>query len=76
MFKYINLKDKENRERAIKLVRETEEMAIHTQEPICITKKRADELIYKASDHLRMLELMLENDDKPESPYYNWLENE
>lgn len=75
MFKYTNLKNEENRERAIEMIREIEYMRIHTKEPISITKEYADQLINKANDYLRQLELMLEKDDR-ESIYYNWLEEQ
>lgn len=74
MFEYINLKDDKTREQAINLVRKTEEMKVHTEEPICITKERADFLIKDANWSLRELERLLEADRNPNPPFYNWLE--
>lgn len=74
MFEYINLKEDKARERAIDLVRKTEEMKIHTVEPICITKERADFLIQDANWNLRELERLLEADRNPHAPFYNWLD--
>lgn len=75
MFDYINLKDDQDRERAIQLVRETEGMRPYTEEPICITKERADELLLFANHNLAELERLLEADRKPKVPLYNWLED-
>lgn len=74
MFEYINLKEDKAREQAIDLVRKTEEMKIHTVEPICITKERADFLIQDANWNLRELERLLEADRNPKPPFYNWLD--
>jgi len=74
MFEYINLKEDQAREQAINLVRKTEEMKIHTEEPICITRERADFLIQDANWSLRELERLLEADRKPKPQFYNWLE--
>src|SRR5690625_6557875 len=38
MYDFIDLNNEKNRERAILLVRESEHMRIHTEEPICITR--------------------------------------
>ena len=74
-FKYVNLDDKDNRERAIELVREIESYREFIKEPICITKEHADTVIRKASLNLRELERMVEYDcDKPKIAFYNWLE--
>ena len=73
MFKYINLHDDEKRNQAIVLVRQTESMKLHTEEPICITKERADKLLVDADYALKELERLAEKDKKGEF-YYNWLE--
>lgn len=74
MFKYINLKNDENREKAIELVKKSEEISLNTIEPICITKERAEMLILDANWCLNELEHMLEIDNKGQKPFYNWLE--
>lgn len=73
MFKYIDLKDDSNREQAINLVRQAEEMTIYTGEPICITKSHAEKLLLDANWILQELERLLEADKNPK-PFYNWLE--
>ena len=62
MFKYINLRNDENRQAAIDLVKNAEEMNLYTEEPICITKERAERLIMDANWMLRELERLLEVD--------------
>lgn len=74
MFKYINLNDEENRQQAIELVRSSEEMKIHLDEPICITKEKADLLIQQANHNLQELERLLEVERDPKPKFYNWLE--
>ncbi|MDR4974604.1 replication initiation protein [Bacillus toyonensis] len=74
MFKYINLKNDEDREKAIELVKKSEEMSLNTIEPICITKERAEMLILDTNWYLKELERMLEIDNKGQMPFYNWLE--
>ena len=74
MFKYVNLKNHENREKAIEIVKKSEEMSLYTVEPICITKERVEMLILDANWCLRELEHMLEMDSKEQIPFYNWLE--
>jgi plasmid replication initiation protein len=75
MFKYINLNDEKNRQRAIELIRATEEMKIYLDEPICITKEKADLSIQQANQNLQELEQLLETERNPKSPqFYNWLE--
>lgn len=74
MFNYINLKNDENREKAIELVKKSEEMSLNTIEPICITKERAEVLILDANWCLKELEHMLEIDSKGQISFYNWLE--
>lgn len=75
VFKYINLKDDENRQNAIELVRETEEIQFYLEEPICITYEKADSLIKKANWNLKELERLLELNNQEKAPIYNWLEN-
>ncbi|MFZ0446507.1 MAG: replication initiation protein [Bacillus sp. (in: firmicutes)] len=74
MFKYINLRNDENRKNAIELVRKAEAMSVFTEEPICITKERADHFILDANWILRELERLLEVDKNSKLPFYNWLE--
>ncbi|HLS36607.1 MAG TPA: replication initiation protein [Bacillota bacterium] len=75
MYDFIDLNNEKNRERAILLVRESEHMRIHTEEPICITYEKADEFISKANNNLRELVNMLEKEKhgRDVSFYYNWL---
>ena len=42
MFKYVNLRNDENRQTAIEHVKAAEMMNVYTEEPICITKERAN----------------------------------
>lgn len=74
MFKYINLNDEKNRQRAIDLIRATEEMKIYLDEPICITNEKADFSIQQANRNLQELEQLLEMERNPKPPFYNWLE--
>jgi plasmid replication initiation protein len=73
-FKFVNLKDDNNREQAIEMVRSMEQMKVHTKEPICITKEKADTLIQQANWNLREVNRFLEEDGKKKLPFYNWLE--
>jgi plasmid replication initiation protein len=73
-FKFVNLKDDNNREQAIEMVRSMEQMKVHTKEPICITKEKADTLIQQANWNLREVNRFLEEDSKEKLPFYNWLE--
>lgn len=74
MFKYINLRNDENRQAAIDLVRNSEGMHVYIEEPICITKERAERLIMDANWMLKELERLLEADTNSKLPLYNWLE--
>lgn len=74
MFEYINLNNEENRQLAIELVRSSEEMKIYLNEPICITKEKADLLIQQANHNLQELERLLEVERDPKPTFYNWLE--
>jgi len=74
MFKYINLRNDENRQNAIELVKAADMMNVYTEEPICITKDRAKRLIMDANWMLRELERLLEVDKNPKPVFYNWLE--
>jgi len=66
MFKYINLNDENKREQAIQLVQQTEKMKIHTKEPITITKKHADGLLWEANAALQQLENLYTTDGEGE----------
>ncbi|MYL57555.1 RepB family plasmid replication initiator protein [Virgibacillus halodenitrificans] len=75
MFEFVNLNNSENRKKAIELIRETNMMKIYTEDPVCITFEKADELLFHANDNLRILSLMLEKETgRDTSFYYNWLE--
>ena len=73
MFKYINLRNDENRQTAIEHVKVAEMMNVYTEEPICITKERAKRLIMDANWMLRELECLLEADKNSKPVFYNWL---
>lgn len=76
VFKYVNLKNDDNRHRAIDLIKEVEEMREFTIDLICITKEKADFLIQKANSNFRELERMVveERNTTSQAPFYNWLE--
>jgi plasmid replication initiation protein len=74
MFKYINLRNDENRQTAIEHVKAAEMMNVYTEEPICITKERAKRLIMDANWMLRELERLLAADKNSKPVFYNWLE--
>jgi plasmid replication initiation protein len=74
IFKYIDLQNSENRQAAIEIVRNSEAMPVYTEEPICITKERAERLIMDANWMLRELERLLEADKNSKPVFYNWLE--
>lgn len=81
MFQYVNINDENDRERAINLIREIEEMRVYTVESIGITNVKANSLIQKAAWNFRELNRLLEKNHKPVSPesrkkveFYNWLE--
>lgn len=81
MFQYVNLDDTQDRQRAISLIRDIEDMRKHLQEPIGITKERANELIKSAVWNFRELNsLLIKNQQDVSSTsrkkveFYNWLE--
>ena len=74
MFKYINLRNDENRQTAIEHVKVAEMMNVYTEEPICITKERANRLIMDVNWMLSELERLLEADKNSKPVFYNWLE--
>ena len=82
MFQYVNIDDKKDRQRAIELMREIEEVRGFTIAPISITKEKADELIQTSVWNFRELNRLLEKNYQPMSPeskkkveFYNWLED-
>lgn len=82
MFQYVNVDDKEDRQRAINLIREIEGMQEFMIEPISITKEKADELIRKSIWNFQELNRLLEKNHQAMSPesvkkvkFYNWLED-
>lgn len=70
------MQNEDNKEKAKKLVIETEEMRKGKGEQL--TSKEASEYIPRAKDNLRWIEMMLEYDEKPAVKksvlFYNWLE--
>jgi hypothetical protein len=70
----MNLKNDENREHAIEMVRVIEQMKVNTEDLICITKEKADTLIQQANWNLRKLNRFLEDEGKEKLPFCNWLE--
>lgn len=78
MYEFMNLNDKDNRDRAINIIRESEELKVYAEEPISITAERASELIFTANNNLRLLAGMLkkEANGRDTSVYYNWLDDE
>ncbi|RAZ65607.1 replication initiation protein [Planococcus maitriensis] len=82
MFQYVNVDDKEDRQRAINLIREIEGMQEFIGEPVSITKEKADELIRKCIWNFQELNRLLEKNHQAMSPeavkkvkFYNWLED-
>lgn len=71
-YKYVNLNDKNKREKAIQLMRELENYKEYVTEPTCITKEKADSLIVNANAYLRELENFSE-EDRNAPPFYDWL---
>lgn len=81
MFQYVNINDETDRQRAITLMQEIEEMRLYTIESIGITSEKASNLIQKAAWNFRELNRLLEKNHKPVSSeskkkveFYNWLE--
>lgn len=81
MFQYVNINDEQDRQRAINLIREIEDMREFTDESFGITNEKANELIRKAVWNFKELNRLLEKNHKPVSPeskkkveFYNWLE--
>lgn len=82
MFQYVNVDDKEDRQRAINLIREIEGMQEFIGEPVSITKEKADGLIRKCIWNFQELNRLLEKNHQAMSPeavkkvkFYNWLED-
>lgn len=82
MFQYVNIDDKNDRQRAINLMREIEEMRVFTNEDIGITGAKASSLIQKAVFNFKELNRLLEKNNQPVSTeskkrveFYNWLED-
>lgn len=74
---FIDLNNEKNRQRAIKIVKETRDMIPFTGKTVGITYEKADELIQKANDNLRELNNMFKKEKGRDiSLYYNWLEDE
>lgn len=78
MFIFINLQDKKNREEAIEMVKEIENMNAFLIRPAVITRDYANELIKKATNSLNRLNYFLKEDNQEtiEVPLFNWLEGE
>lgn len=82
MFQYVNIDDKDDRQRAINLMREIEEMRGFTTEDIGITGAKASNLIQKAVWNFKELNRLLQKNNQPVSTeskkkveFYNWLED-
>lgn len=82
MFEYVNIAEENDRKRAIDLVRAIESMREFTEEPICITKEKANELIEKSIWKFKELNYLLEKNNLALSresvkkvKFYNWLED-
>lgn len=82
IFRNVNINDENDRQRAINLTREVEEMRAFIEEPICITKEKANESIKKAILNFKELNRLFGKNLKPASPesakkveFYNWLED-
>lgn len=73
VFRYVDLDEKESRQRAIEIIEEIRGMIPYTTEPICTTYEKVDILIQKANWNLRELNRLLIKENKS---YYNWLEDE
>lgn len=73
VYKFMDLKNDENRQESIQIVRELESMEPYTHEPICITKEKANTLLEYANWGIRRLNQLLEVDGK-KTVFYNWLE--
>lgn len=71
MFKYINLDDGNKRQQAIELVKQTENMKKYIEEPICITKDRAETLLINADIALKKLEKLADSNKKSVDLSYN-----
>ena len=81
MFQYVNIDNKEDRQRAINLIQEIETMREFTDEPIAITSEKANSLIQKAVWNFRELNRLLEKnhhsistESRKKVKFYNWLE--
>lgn len=81
MFQYVNLDDKEDRQKAINLIREIEDMRQYLVEPISVTREKADEVIKSAIWKFRELNRLTSKNQQTVSPesqnkvkFYNWLE--
>lgn len=81
MFQYVNIDDKEDRQRAINLIQEIETMREFIDEPIAITSEKANSLIQKAVWNFRELNRLLEKnhhsistESRKKVKFYNWLE--
>ncbi|MET3684470.1 plasmid replication initiation protein [Alkalibacillus flavidus] len=70
---FININNEADRQRAINILKENRDVLRIVQEPISITYKKADLLIRQANQNIKQLHYLA---NKPESPYYNWLEEE
>lgn len=78
MFIFINLQEKKNREEAIEMIKEIENMNAFLIRPAVITRDYANELIKKATNSLNRLNYFLKEDNQEtiEVPLFNWLEGE
>lgn len=71
---FMDLSNDSDRKRASELIRESAKLHIYTEQPISITKERADFFIKKANEYLQELQRLKANSDTNKVPFYNWLE--
>lgn len=79
MFTYVNVSSDLDRASAIEYISKVRDFMQYVQEPICITKQHADNLIVLAKNHFTQLELILKRDieekNNPKPSFYNWLDD-
>ena len=71
---FMDLSNDDDRKRASEIIRESAKLSIYTEQPISITKERADFFIKKANEYLQELQRLKANADNNKVPFYNWLE--
>ena len=73
-----DIQEKKNREEAIEMIKEIENMNAFLIRPAVITRDYANELIKKATNSLNRLNYFLKEDNQEtiEVALFNWLEGE